>query len=73
MHGDYRLGHAMEFFSERFAGLSVALNSQLDDANLGANIDEILLSQLWMASNDARNYLVLGDPAARLGSSITVE
>jgi hypothetical protein len=73
MHGGYRVGHAMEFFSERFAGLSVALNSQLDDVNLGANVDERVLSQLWLASNDARNYLVLGDPAARLGSSITME
>lgn len=73
MHGNYRLGHAMEFFSERFAGLSVALNSQLDDVNLGANIDEVLLGQLWIASNDARNYLVLGDPAVRLGSSTAVE
>ncbi|EOG3620154.1 hypothetical protein ACK9U2_002012 [Pseudomonas putida] len=73
MHGNYRLGHAMAFFSERFAGLSVALNAQLEDVNLGANIDEILLSQLWAASNDARNYLVLGDPAARLGSTTAVD
>lgn len=66
MIGGYRLGHAMSFFVERFASLSVALNSQLDDASLGANVDEMLLSQLWLASNDARNYLVLGDPATKL-------
>lgn len=61
------IGFAMEFFNMRHAALSVQLNSaresirDFDDAP-----DEDELARLWTANNDARNYVVLGDPAARL-------
>jgi hypothetical protein len=60
--GQARLGHAMGALAARHAELSVPLtaalaSAQSDDAELGA---------LWLEQRDARNYLVLGDPACRL-------
>lgn len=60
--GGVRLGHAAADVAARHAQLSVDITAALasaepDDSELGA---------LWLEQRDARNYLVLGDPACKL-------
>lgn len=54
------VGMAMESFGLRYAELSTLLISQLDSR------DELALVNLWTAHHDARNFVVVGDPAVRL-------
>ncbi len=97
------VGLALEYFNERFAELSVDLNTQLEDVRFGVPADdaglerfpkrceccvnqnpgisedsgvlgpsmlsETALANAWTADNDARNYMLLGDPAVRLPAS----
>lgn len=61
------LGWAMEPLNQRYADLSAALGELLQEAFLGGGaVDMDALSKLWIASQDARNYVILGDPAVRL-------
>jgi len=62
----YPVGSALEFFNGRYAELSSDLSSQVEEVNNGRDVDPYLLSSLWTASNDARSYSVVGDPAVRL-------
>ena len=39
---------------------------EIDQIDYGRDYDPYQLARLWMARNDARNYALLGDPAARL-------
>lgn len=61
-----RLGPAMESFALRHADLAVSLNGELEDIKFGAIPNEISLANLWTANNDARSYVIIGDPAVRL-------
>ena len=62
----YPIGAAMEYFGMRYAELATLLCSLREEVDLGAEPDLISLTGLWMAKNDARSYIVLGDPAVRL-------
>lgn len=65
--GGRRLGHAMEFFDDRYAALTAELSDDLDLArSYGKSLDDLSLAGLWTETKDARNYVVLGDPAVRL-------
>lgn len=61
------VGLATTDFSRRYAILSADLLANLDgrDATRGASPDRDLASA-WIERNDAQNYVILGDPAARL-------
>jgi hypothetical protein len=61
-----RIGWAMEHFNDRYAALSTSLSDILGQIKLGRKADDANLSSIWTASNDARSYVILGDPAARL-------
>jgi hypothetical protein len=57
------VGHATRDFSDR---ASDAANYLADAFDAGARPDDAHLAAAWIERNDARNYVLLGDPAARL-------
>jgi hypothetical protein len=59
----YPVGAAMEYFNIRYAALSTELTALMDAPTDPNPYD---LAEKWTANNDARGYIVLGDPAVRL-------
>jgi hypothetical protein len=60
------VGHATKDFSDRFTTASAQLNLLNDPSFPGARPPASELAAIWIECNDARNYVLLGDPAARL-------
>jgi hypothetical protein len=63
------LGAAMEYFNQRYAALAVALTSQLQLVRSRVIPDDAFKTELmsnWLEHNDARNYVIFGDPAVRV-------
>lgn len=60
------VGLAFECFNERHAELSVMLTDTIESLDYGRRVSPYELSGMWTAKNDARGYVILGDPAARL-------
>ncbi|MGA7413605.1 MAG: hypothetical protein WBW33_24230 [Bryobacteraceae bacterium] len=56
------IGLAHKHFSARYAELAANLSSRL----AAGNSSPVELQQLWIATVDARNYVVIGDPATRV-------
>ena len=65
LQGD-RLGFATEDFNNRYAGLSTELTTRVEAVKFREIVPPEELAGLWTANNDARSYVVLGDPAVRL-------
>ncbi len=73
LKGSYPLGYAMEVFNNRYAEIASELNEELIQIRDFFKIPRHSeLAYLWTASNDARNYIILGDPAVRLVSHRTL-
>lgn len=64
--GGHPVGSALEPFAARYGELAAELLAMLGDPTTDPKRDAAALASLWTAHNDARNYIVLGDPAARL-------
>ncbi len=62
----WTVGHAMEGFNQRFAEVSTELSQLLERASFGWSVPPQDLVGWWTARNDARNYILLGDPAVHL-------
>ncbi|MGD8475070.1 MAG: hypothetical protein PVH59_13190 [Anaerolineae bacterium] len=72
----YPLGAAMEHMGSRYANFSIQLTSDLHHVLHTPGYiytDELKskVARLWTANNDARNYVIVGDPAVRLPVSAT--
>jgi hypothetical protein len=60
------IGSALEYFNDRYSQLAAMLTTQIEDAKFQKDIDEVEIAGTWTAHNDARSYVIVGDPAIRL-------
>jgi UDP-2,3-diacylglucosamine pyrophosphatase LpxH len=62
------VGAALEYFNQRHAGLSCDLTERLQELDCGRQgaAIELEIARLWTSNNDARGYVIVGDPAVRL-------
>lgn len=60
------VGHALRPIHRRRSVLAAHLLAQLERQRQGEEVDEVELAELWTAHNDARNFILLGDPAVVL-------
>lgn len=61
-----RAGDATDQFNTIQGDRAMTLTEELENVKFGKQVDDLEIAKLWMARNDARNYALLGDPAARL-------
>lgn len=69
----YPVGAAVEFFNERYAEISSDYTTAQEEKTYGAAIPDSQLVSMWTANNDARNYMILGDPAVKVAVSRSTE
>lgn len=68
------VGYALEYFNERYAELSTMLHEEREGELFKISRGKLVndesrqraLIHLWTANNDARGYIIVGDPAVRL-------
>jgi hypothetical protein len=62
------VGFAMDFFSRRYTELAAEYSGLLQEAQAGdsSKVDDYALAGLKTMLNDAKNFIVIGDPAVRI-------
>jgi hypothetical protein len=67
-----RIGQCTDQFNLRWAVLSAELDElQRQNALFPGQVSDASLANRWVARDDARNYLILGDPACRIRADAT--
>lgn len=61
------LGAAMSYLTDRYAELATELSLAIEQVHLGRRLEDERLAGLWTACADARDFVVIGDPAVSLG------
>jgi hypothetical protein len=67
----FPVGAAVEYFNDTYAALSTFLTDEIHYLRQGKVPDPASVGQLaglWTANNDARGYVIVGDPAVRLAA-----
>lgn len=64
----HRLGAAMGSFPIRYGALAVEMANLWNDLAASQPVDPKLFCATWRAMNDARNFVIFGDPAVRLAT-----
>jgi hypothetical protein len=62
----HTVGSAMDRFNRQYALFASFLVEELQQIEFGRRVDPLVLAERWTRTIDARNYMVLGDPAVRL-------
>lgn len=62
----YPVGFAMEYFADRYAQIASDLSAMLEEVDRGKQVSRVDVARLWTINNDARSYVIIGDPAVRL-------
>jgi hypothetical protein len=65
LRGD-RIGQATDDFNRRWSVLGSDLQMLVEEQQATGAVAATNLANRWVARDDARNYLILGDPAVRL-------
>jgi hypothetical protein len=63
------VGAALEPLNSRYAELSSEMTEYEKKVKDGMALDKFELVGIWMANNDARSYIIIGDPAVRVVAS----
>ncbi len=71
LRGD-RIGHATDRFNLRWAALSTELADLLRERQAGAVVPDRELALRWVMRDDARNYVILGDPAVQMRQASSI-
>jgi hypothetical protein len=61
-----RIGQATDMFNMRWAAIATELSDMQGDLARGADVPLRKIGNLWVSRDDARNFIVMGDPAVRL-------
>ena len=68
------VGAALDCFDMRHAAIATELAHLYDHMRDPPTVEDIYrLAELWTANNDARGYIIIGDPAVRLGGATLQE
>ncbi|HSL85294.1 MAG TPA: hypothetical protein VLF66_21180, partial [Thermoanaerobaculia bacterium] len=62
----YPVGAALGYFGDRHGQLAAMLAAARQRRDSGETVDDREYADLLTATHDARNYVLLGDPAVRL-------
>ncbi len=61
------IGSAMDYVSTRYAALAMELTALQEPFS---NASDVEIAQIWLMHNDARGYIIMGDPAVRVLATI---
>ena len=64
--GGERIGEATDGFNRRWSVLGADLQMLVEEQRATGAVPAANLANRWVARDDARNYVILGDPAVRL-------
>lgn len=62
----HRLGHSLRPLVRRYTALAAHLAEPAERRRYGRAVDPRTFAMQWVAHNDARNFVILGDPAVYL-------